>query len=419
MPTDQHKPPSSMSLPQKSNAIPGADDHNSKSNIPTGQLELQPLTSPLSSTGNPQTEHSASSAQNTSVSPALPDQCHVHKAQPPNPGGVKPGSLDEAPSEQHAVLAGHRETTAIICRLIAQLQAGTVDTVGLLGGLKSAERSLAAMITPLGTMIEDTVYQEYCPPHALGLAQRVFDIPELLEMILDRLSIRGILLVQIVNRQFRDAVKTSTVMQRELYLLPHVSKNVSLHPEFRNLDFRLTTQVGLPGSTPEDDDDPEEFYSKAAKDIRNRTLSIAINKLWLPEERITIQPTVRRMLIVQPPIYEMGISSKCCVPAGDEGHFRVVNDNGITFGDLEDATAKLEKDHMYCRHAPRCLISSEDGSVDVRAEFRTRILLDVDDPMARAHKLKLECAEERARKSRMNRRMLKDFLRAKRECRCF
>ncbi|KAK5126924.1 hypothetical protein LTR85_008282 [Meristemomyces frigidus] len=120
-----------------------------------------------------------------------------------------PGSLRTALVQQH-------ELRRKITELLSTPHEEPVATQ-MLESANAASDRLETFFRSIATPLW---YNEQCPSHAEDLAQRVFDIPELLESILIELRWNELLGSMLVNRQFRDAVLASKRLKRRLSLVP-------------------------------------------------------------------------------------------------------------------------------------------------------------------------------------------------------
>lgn len=80
-----------------------------------------------------------------------------------------------------AVLHDQRNTQDILNCLLHKAFNGPVDQGSLLYSLTEMQASMRGIDSYLRKRVPSEIYTEYCPPHAMDLAQKVFDVPELLE----------------------------------------------------------------------------------------------------------------------------------------------------------------------------------------------------------------------------------------------
>ncbi|KAK5677377.1 hypothetical protein LTS10_009947 [Elasticomyces elasticus] len=98
----------------------------------------------------------------------------------------------------------------------------------------------------------------------------------------------------------------------------------------------------------------------------------------------TIGSRGRSMLICQPPITEMTINVSCCDthrvrPRQDQGR-KIFNAEGLTVGDLLCATVKARKERERCPYAEEFEHDRETGIVLVHVSFEGSLQLRIDDP---------------------------------------
>jgi len=103
-------------------------------------------------------------------------------------------------------------------RLISALNAAPDQVSVDAETLQRAQTGIEALGDFVNNFLSSTYYNEQCPPHARDIAQKVFDIPEILERILLKLDAAKALKAQRVNRQFFDAIEKSVNLQRALSL---------------------------------------------------------------------------------------------------------------------------------------------------------------------------------------------------------
>lgn len=112
----------------------------------------------------------------------------------------------------------HDQLESTLNNLVRLLEDGSTPTAELIAQMQTACAVAKELKAAYVGKLSPQVLNERCPQRALALAQRVFDIPELLEMIISKMSIQEIIVAQRVNKQFRDAVNSSVVLQRHLAL---------------------------------------------------------------------------------------------------------------------------------------------------------------------------------------------------------
>ncbi|KAK4957243.1 hypothetical protein LTR10_005203 [Elasticomyces elasticus] len=98
----------------------------------------------------------------------------------------------------------------------------------------------------------------------------------------------------------------------------------------------------------------------------------------------TIGSRGRSMLICQPPITEMTINVSCCdrhrVRARQDQARKIFKAEGLTVGDLLCATVKARKERERCPYAEEFEHDRETGLVLVHVSFEGSLQLRIDDP---------------------------------------
>lgn len=292
------------------------------------------------------------------------------------------------------LVSNQQSLDAMLKDLLARNSQGSIDREDLARSISQMQASVQHIDTLLREVIGEESYTAQCPAHATGLAQQVFDVPELLEMILVNLSIEELLAAQFINRQFRDAVNSSTKLQRKLSLLPHTSK-----------DFYAPFEENVaPGFY---------FYSRASQEDLLTDLQVLREPIgterWPEAMQAKFDPELpkigdrcRRMLVFQPPIKEVRVLTTCCarwsarhtdIQMKDSDIVR--NEDGITVGDLLDAASALKEHHSQCVWADSELHDPETGVVEVQTVFETAYPMRRDDPIITA---RIESMQEYAKK---------------------
>lgn len=240
-------------------------------------------------------------------------------------------------------------------------------------------------------------FAEHCPPHATGLAQKVFNIPELLEMILENLDMNHLLGVMCLNRQFHDAVEYSPKFQKRLSLVPQEDFHLPLNQEslpriFMDINNGETGSSGYPAW--------------------NQEVVVAEFFDTLPR----LGPRCRRMLVANPPVKEMKAFVNCCPMRNGGVHVeaRVRNEKGVTMGDLLDMATQLMRRHLHCAHASWAQHSDEDGTVKVNVSFEALITLRDADPRLHVPPAQAKRTRELAVGRKRREKLIKAFIMAKR-----
>ena len=275
--------------------------------------------------------------------------------------------------------------------LLDKVTAGGVDREFCMEALTAMQNSFGNVLYYQRKMLIGH-WAEYCPPHAMHVAQKVFDVPELLENILAYLHPRELLQISSINRQFKDAVQSSTRLQRQLSMLPQSSPNAYSPFEkqaFPAMDFSWNS-LGV-----------DREYRKACKTDSSVRHALVVFPCPLP--KVGVVP--RRMLVAYPVLKEMRPIHTCCY--ADQEHEQLIeectvrNKDGITVGDLLDAAEKFSVGMRDCALAATdCHLS--DGTVSVPIAYEGVVYMHAKDPARVAKETKLE-----------ERRMIKKYSRAK------
>lgn len=188
--------------------------------------------------------------------------------------------------------------------------------------------------------------------------EQVFQLPELLEVILLHLPQRDILFSQRVNMLFRDTILNSQKIQRVLFFLPDWKLEAAVYnayavynrpgkrPENNRLLFRVFSgcypTITSASSTIESSDSSDEAVSPDTKSTAEHwSWSVCI--AWPSESAPSYNQAVhypeaswKRMLLSQPPPTELHLIrrwQRSRKPA-------IVRQNGITLGDFVEESSK-------------------------------------------------------------------------------
>ncbi|KAK3621492.1 hypothetical protein LTR56_013433 [Elasticomyces elasticus] len=216
-------------------------------------------------------------------------------------------------------------------------------------------------------------------------AMRVLGVPELLELVTDDLEIWDVLALMQVNRRILAVVQSSAKIQRDLGLdtaVPHRSFYTGFDHPVQNGRPHMAIYSRLVPSDPNHPrslaEDYESYYA------------ITIRYWATPGRPTRVGQRCRSMLVVQPPLRSVNVSTKCCgmttidpVPLGlsSDGGGLYSCESGITVGHVLDITLTLWLMHRHCPHAANYLHNST-GEVDVSPTVHSRMnMLTADDPM--------------------------------------
>lgn len=206
-------------------------------------------------------------------------------------------------------------------------------------------------------------------PEEVSAAQEVLDLPELLELILQYLTIPDILHFQQVNRSARANVDGSPRMLSVLSLradLPDGHLRLPFAgPMFPTRTSFVCQAVNWPRKTPNSVE-----VSASFTDI-----------LWQGRPLPRIGSRYRSMFVAQPPIKEMSAMLPCCAYKPKSGiPFTIRSETGLTIGDLHDAAMSLREAHRMCPFAS-VQGHDEEGFVKVHVDFTATIPLRAGDPL--------------------------------------
>ena len=244
----------------------------------------------------------------------------------------------------------------------------------LLHKLQVDARGLSAF---LSSFIGTDFYNERCPTHARNVAQKVFDILEILELILLNAGRVNILNVMRVNRQFQSAIQGSILLQRELLLIPEPGMHFHC-TEIEDLISGVSVDTAVEYWRHDLYDDEQENISGLAADedgIMVRLSSITMHP---------IPQAYRNMYFCQTPVKEMESMTDCCrdtdafMPA--HALSTVKRDSGVTIGDLYNEAERLFKKHQHCPNST-WMCQDSHGNARVLVQFAAIVKLKADDPI--------------------------------------
>ncbi|KAK4892527.1 hypothetical protein LTR27_008991 [Elasticomyces elasticus] len=222
-------------------------------------------------------------------------------------------------------------------------------------------------------------------------AQKVFDIPELLELILQDLRIPHILSFQQTCRSAKACIDNS----------PRLQSALSLRSDPTDSPLRMPFARRFKG-----------FFSNSTEEVMLNdatTKIVSINFGFVPPKKQSLQklPSIgscyRRMYVVQPPITSANITLICCRSLHGDRPTQLQAENGITMGDIYDATKEMYEKHCMCPHAP-IHMHDENGLVNVKICFSAEMRRAVMPPLQKrgqAEKAKEEAAQREARNDRI------------------
>lgn len=257
---------------------------------------------------------------------------------------------------------------------------------------RSHERTRWELIQPTCCPTERTVSK----------AQKVFNTPELLEMILLHLHARDVLAVQQVDTIMCAHIKSSSKIQRYIGLLPDAS--AYFHTQFAPFEISEPSIICEPDFKTQRDYLPfTEWWLSPEKNeiIISVSLSRGLHALD------GLGKACRSMLICQPPIMEMDIFIDCCHPMfplsqGPPKEWLpdpIRRASGITIGDIVEIALTLRDKHKFCPWAPYWT-HNDDGTVPVLLTFRGALRLKEGDPALGGQRKAIATAKSRKAKER-------------------
>ena len=272
-----------------------------------------------------------------------------------------------------------------LSRITDALASGAfADSKILTGAAQDAQRQVFSLKASFSRLLEPTLYTSILYDTSACPAQRVFDVPELLEMILLYLPIPDVLSFEQINRTARSTVNASPAIQ------DHLSLRAAADKEYVRLPFNdlLSTSSAWKGFVCR----PSGFRRRAKYCFHARsacdlvcTSSFEYSYCKLPR----IGTKWRKMFVTQPPVKAMKFGRSCCGPTiypGDIGNVPpsekwISSDTGLILGDLYDFAAKVWTEHLLCPGA----VPSEhdyDGYVAAKVVFTGVLKLRDSDPMS-------------------------------------
>ena len=352
-----------------------------------------------------------------------PSSCRGHSPPPSSPLPLLyKKSPQHSANDNRTALFHHEGLERTLAKTLYWAQTGYYSKDAL-------ERNLLTIqsyVTEMGVFLRDIA-----PANAYNdsrkkrfeIAQRTFNITELLELILENLSIPDILSFYQLNKAMRDAIEHSPKLQTRLCLREsppdsHLRTPISnLMKHAGDIDSGLGGAVGF------------SCYSvqvwtalpinyKIEND--SHTFSIVAFFTPLPGQRLYhMGNRYRSMFICQPPIRKMKVSMECCEnyqPLANPpvlGESRTISsERGLTIGDLYDCAKALMKEHRWCPNAYACHLD-ENGIVVVDVGFSGTVHLQADDPLFIRTQASYKNGEADRQRNLMHHSKLEVYCRAK------
>ena len=290
-------------------------------------------------------------------------------------------AYDDSLTAQKALESLERRFEALTALLTPQ----AVENENVAAMLQGAKDDIAAQ-RQVNSALLQRIPVEYRTPRSSHLADQVFATPELLELILTFVSVPDLLRLYRVNKTFYNTIEGSTTLQRRLGLQPNVSCHLDLPAEhlIYHVDGMDMSEMSYYGAV--FDNEAQLEPNKVPIKISVNTYSSYLNS----GKKLDLRPIgerCKKMLLVQPPIKEMGIYAHCCTPRyrayrdrQPEPPLEVVkSETGITLEQVWDAVMRTQKEHRLCPDAS-AHDHDNDGFVQVRMSLESAMELSEDDP---------------------------------------
>ncbi|KAK4892552.1 hypothetical protein LTR27_009016 [Elasticomyces elasticus] len=280
-------------------------------------------------------------------------------------------------------------------QLVAALQLGGTVPDNVQSALDSMDKAATAMDHMLTACNEHRLEVWKPTEKSAQSAKRVFGIPELCEQILTYL-VRGqdLLHASQINRSVAAVARGSSSIQHALGFAP--DRSGFWHSPFESRAFAGFTC------------DAESPYGPLTANP-TVTAYFASDPYWYDCRDVSKPPLVgsafRQLRICSPPIKEMEVQPSCCAywskselggywsaptygsvwrghpqPPPPKKTEPLSNPNGITVGDIYDATLSMKEEHRLCPYAPDHSLD-EEGLVQPRIVFKGVIELAENDPL--------------------------------------
>ncbi|KAK3661628.1 hypothetical protein LTR56_000116 [Elasticomyces elasticus] len=234
--------------------------------------------------------------------------------------------------------------------------------------LKDMETYAQGLDAFFSDFLSPIFYNEKQPFHAMGdtsAAQKVFDLPELLELVLEYVEEVDVLRFHQVNRSARASIDGSPRLQSRLSLRIDSMDKPRRYP-FGNVNSITPMTSGFICNP----NTPGRRYHADAPGPFPEDRVLVQARFELPASGVgKIDTRCRSMHVAQPPIKDMQLRLRCCDKALlDEHKSDIHSDVGVTIGDLWDAAVKAQEEHRLCPHASRSLHDT-DGFVTPKPSF--------------------------------------------------
>ena len=239
--------------------------------------------------------------------------------------------------------------------------------------LKAIRDGLSSQQSYLDQLVKSVPPMARKPPNANILAEKVFNIPELLEKILLHLTPADLLRVQRVSHLFFNATEGSPKIQFKMGLRPQENCHVTFPPallEFHMFSFSL---------------EPYSCFANSRQALQENEVNIRAGFFGGEKNKMMkLGKRCRDMLICQPPIKTLNAYTRCCHPTwswrgATDPVETIMVEGGFRMGDLIDAHERITAAHRLCPDAdpPE---HDDEGFVKPRVSFETRVVTLDNDP---------------------------------------
>ena len=202
-------------------------------------------------------------------------------------------------------------------------------------------------------------------------AQEVFDAAELAEMVLLLLSPQDLMGASLVNKAFAASISASSKLQIKLCRRADASASWTTM-------FDRERYLGIKCSIDNYERVPDGKPGEVKIKVSTETYSF-------------VPRAYRKLLICQPPVYELLGMPDCCSSSSRRGYYnddgrpqpppltRIVSETGITAEDVCSVSRELSRAHRNCPFALEYQ-HNRKGEVEVGALFWTNMILRPSDP---------------------------------------
>ncbi|KAK5691475.1 hypothetical protein LTR97_011468 [Elasticomyces elasticus] len=229
------------------------------------------------------------------------------------------------------------------------------------------------------------------------LAEKVFGIPELAEMILLQLPTADLFRAMQTCKtlaEARNSPQASPKILARLGFRPHPNSRWFSIFTSRISDMEARTLKGYPQHVGKNQLVRRFFCDNVAtktawdRAIGSGNITVRAKftegRDWRQMPLPVVGARFRSMLICQPPIKEMSVLASCCrrlhTAETAEAAPKISNATGLTVGDLYDATVDHAQRHMECVHAYSNHYDEETGTVNATITFEGLLQLQPGDP---------------------------------------